>query len=163
MDENSPEGPSNCNGGREISFGSGESVGSSRTLKEEKGEEHENFGPNAGVVVKLIDAESLETSEDDEDGGPTMVQGERKMDEELISQRFRDMVLLNDVVDVSYCGADKEGKDKCDDIVLGGPQIHVYSVENSEERKSPGNSVNDNTFAMGEELIDDGAEEENVD
>lgn len=52
------------------------------------------------MVVKLIDAESLETSEDDEDGGPTMVQGERKMDEELISQRFRDMVLLDDVVDV---------------------------------------------------------------
>jgi len=73
------------------------------------------------------------------------------------------MVLFDDVVDVSHCGADKEGKDKCDDVVLGGPQIHVYSVENGKEGKPPGNSVDDDTFALGEELIDDGTEEENVD
>jgi len=84
MDENSPERPSNRNRGREISFRSGESVGSSSTLEEEEGKEHENFGPNTSMMVKFIDAKGLETSEDNKNRRPTVVQGERKMDEKFI-------------------------------------------------------------------------------
>jgi hypothetical protein len=48
-------------------------------------------------------------------------------------------------------------------IVLGSPEIHIYGVEDSKERESPGNAINYHSFSLGEELVDYGAEKEDVD
>lgn len=47
--------------------------------------------------------------------------------------------------------------------MMTSPQVDVDCVENTEEGKTPGNAVDDDAFAFGEELVDDGAEEEQVD
>lgn len=52
---------------------------------------------------------------------------------------------------------------RTNNVVVAGPQVDVYRVEDTEERKTPGDTVNDDAFAFGEELVDDGAEEEQVD
>jgi len=73
------------------------------------------------------------------------------------------MVFLDNIVNVSHCGANEEGKDKCDDVVLSSPKVHVDGVKDNKERKPPRNAINDNPFAVREELVDDGTEEEEVD
>jgi hypothetical protein len=53
----------------------------------------------------------------------------------------------------------KNGKKLTSDIVVVGPQVDVDAVQNAKERETPGNSVNNDRFAVGPELIDDGAKE----
>lgn len=45
---------------------------------------------------------------------------------------------------------------------MTSPKIDVDSIEHSQEGETPGDSVNNNSFARGEELVDDGPEEKNV-
>lgn len=52
------------------------------------------------MVCEAADTESVECGDDNEDGGPTMVEGEGEMDKEFISIRLGRVVLLDDVVDV---------------------------------------------------------------
>jgi hypothetical protein len=47
--------------------------------------------------------------------------------------------------------------------MVTSPQVDVDSIEDTEEREAPGDTVNDGTLATGEELVNDGAEKENVD
>lgn len=49
-----------------------------------------------------IDSERFEGSQDDEHRGPTMVEGERKMNPKLVVERFRRMLALDNVIDVRY-------------------------------------------------------------
>jgi len=47
--------------------------------------------------------------------------------------------------------------------MICGPEVDVDGIENAEKRKPPRNAIDDGLFACWEELVDDGAEEENVD
>jgi hypothetical protein len=49
---------------------------------------------------KCVHTESLKCSDDNEDGGPTMVKGKRKVDKEFICIALWGVMLLDNVVDV---------------------------------------------------------------
>lgn len=156
------KGEANCNGSREVTFGGGESIGGSCSFEEEQGKEDQNFGPDTSLLSDRIVTESFKGSEDDENSSPSVVQRERKVDEEFVSDRLRRVMLLDNVVNVGYCGGYEKGENKGGDITAMSPEVDVDGIENTEERESPGNSVDDNSFSIGEELVDDGAEEEKV-
>jgi len=84
------------------------------------------------------------------------------MDEELITKRHCNVMLLHNVIDVSNCGADKEGEDESNDIMTSGPEIDVDGIEDGEERESPRNAVDDCFLALREELIYDSTEKKNM-
>lgn len=46
---------------------------------------------------------------------------------------------------------------------MPGPDVHVNCVEDGKERETPANSINDDLLAAFKELVDDSAEEEQVD
>ena len=117
MGEDGPERPGDGDGGGEIALGGGESIGGSSSLQEEannnveyvkdiyraKGlqcEEDENFGPDACTMGETVDTKGIKRSDDDEDGGPTVVKREGEVDEELVGIRLGCVVFLDDVVDV---------------------------------------------------------------
>jgi hypothetical protein len=118
MSKDSPKRPSNGNGSGEIALGGGKGVGSCGALKEEpvmkyehegkqgirkvnsQSEEDKDFGPDTGSVGEGIDTECLEAGQDDEDSGPTMVQREWKVDEELVTKALRRVELFDNIVDV---------------------------------------------------------------
>lgn len=60
-------------------------------------------------------------------------------------------------------GAHEQRKDERDDIVPVAPDIHVDRVQDEEEREAPGDTVDDRLLALREELVDDVAEQEEVD
>ena len=49
------------------------------------------------------------------------------------------------------------------DEVVPHPEVDVDGVQDSKEGESPGDTVDDGLLAIGEELVDDRAEEEQVD
>lgn len=63
-------------------------------------EEGEDLGPDTSGLNGCVLAERLKRGEDDEHGGPAVVERERQVDEDLIRSALRLMVLLHDVVDV---------------------------------------------------------------
>lgn len=128
MGKDGPEGPGDSNGGREITFRRGEGVGGCGTLEEEEGKEDKDFGPDSSVVAVSVDAKRLERGQDDENSGPPVVQGEGKVNEELISIRLGRVVFLDNVIDVRDRRADEEGKDKGPDIVVRPPEVNVDGV-----------------------------------
>lgn len=158
-----PEGPGNGDRSREVTLRRGERVGGGGTLKEEERKEDKDFGPDAGMVAVGIDTECLERGQDDEDGGPAVVQGEGQVDEEFISKGLWGVVLLDNIVDVCHCRADEERKNKGPDIVVGPPKVDVDGVQNSQEREAPGNRIDNDMLAIGEELVDDSSKKQNVD
>ena len=52
---------------------------------------------------------------------------------------------------------------RTDDVVVPGPYVDVDSVEDGKEREPPADAINDDLLSALEELIDDGAEEKEVD
>jgi hypothetical protein len=98
-----PEIPSDGDAGGQITLGSREGVSSGSSLEEEKSEEDEDLSPNAGMVSDGIDTERGECGKDDEDGCPAMVEGERKVDEDLICRAGRLVVFFHNIIDVSNC------------------------------------------------------------
>jgi hypothetical protein len=54
------------------------------------------------MVVSGVDTERLEGAQNDEDGGPPVIQRERKVDEDLISVGMGRVMLLHDVIDVLF-------------------------------------------------------------
>jgi len=91
-----------------------------------------------------------------------VIQGEREMDEKLISPACWSMVLLDDIVDVSYCGADKESKDEGRDVMRIRPEVDVDGIEDGKERESPRDAINDYSFTLGEELVYNSTEKKKV-
>jgi len=91
-----------------------------------------------------------------------VVEREGEVNEELITIRLGGVIFLDDIVNVGDGRADEQSKDKGKDVIVGCPQIDVDGIEDAEQRESPGDTVNDSTFAFGEELVDDGAEEKDV-
>lgn len=43
--------------------------------------------------------------------------------------------------------------------MMAGPEIDVDGVQNGQERETPGDAVNDDALACGEELVDDGSKQ----
>ena len=64
--------------------------------------------------------------------------------------------------DVLFAGKNEDVK-RTDDIVMSAPYIDIDGVENTKERETPSYSGNDQALASGEELVDDRAEEQEVD
>jgi len=84
------------------------------------------------------------------------------MDEELITIARRAIVLLDDIVDVRYCGANEESKDESRDVIRMSPEVDVDGVEDGKERESPGDAINDYSLTLGEELVYDSTEKKKV-
>ena len=70
------------------------------TSWDSQGKENEYFRPDAGMLFVRVVTERLECRQDDEDGGPAMVEREREVDEELVGSGLRRVMLLDDVVNV---------------------------------------------------------------
>jgi len=85
------------------------------------------------------------------------------MNQKLIPPGLRGVVFLDDVVDVGDGAGDEEGEDEGYDVVVGAPQVDVDGVEDAEEGEAPGDAVDDDSFALREELVDDRSKEEDVD
>lgn len=63
-------------------------------------EEDKHLGPDAGTLRGSIDAERFERRQDNQDGRPTVVKRERKMDKDLVSGALRLVVLFDNVIDM---------------------------------------------------------------
>ena len=86
------------------------------------------------------------------------------MNEQLIAGGLDRVVLLNDVVDVADGRGDQEREDGSGDVLMVGPDGDEGGIEDGEEREPPGVSVNDGSLGADRgELVDDGAEKEEVD
>ena len=110
--ENGPEVPCDGSSGGEITLGRAERVRGSRGFEEEESEEDEDFGPNASMVRKRVDTKGSESREDDEDGGPAVIQGEWEMDEEFVRNVGGLMMLLDDVIDVRHRGGNEQSEEE---------------------------------------------------
>jgi hypothetical protein len=51
-------------------------------------------------MVGGVDAESFKSSDDNENCGPAVVEGEWEMDKELLCEALRGVVFFHDIVDV---------------------------------------------------------------
>ena len=91
-----------------------------------------------------------------------MVEREGEVDEELVGNATRLVILLHDVVDVGDDGADEERENECNDVVAARPDVDVDGVEDGEEGETPADAVDDDVLAVGRELVDDGAKEQEV-
>ena len=91
-----------------------------------------------------------------------MIEGERQVHEQLVCPALARVELLHDIVDVRDGRRDKKREDEGDDIVLVCPDVHVDGVEDSQERETPRDAVNDDPLPAREELVDDGAEKQKM-
>jgi len=114
-------------------------------------------------VGVCVTTECFEAGQEDEDGGPTVVEGERKVDEEFITQVVGSVILLDDVVDVTDSRRDAECENEGDNVVSTGPDADVECVENHEEWETPSNTIDDDTLSGIGELEDDVSEQQEVD
>jgi len=128
--EDTEKAPCNGNTGSEIAFWAGEGVSGGSGFKEEQSKEYQDLSKYTGVVSVSVHTEGLEGSEDNEIGGPSVVEREGKVNPEFIVYVLADMALLDGVIDVRDSRADEQGKDKGDDIVLAAPNIDVDGVKN---------------------------------
>jgi hypothetical protein len=91
-----------------------------------------------------------------------VIQGKREMDEELIAPGRRSVVFLDDIVDVSHCGADKESKNESRDVMTRSPEVDVDGIEDGKERESPRDAIDNYSFTLREELVYDSTEKKKV-
>lgn len=125
-----------------------------------------------------VDTECFKGGEEDEESGPSVIERERKMDEDcnelaqetsrkhkrtLISETLTSVISLDDVIDVRYRAADEQRKDKRNDIVTARPYVDIDGVEDGEQGETPSDAVDDDGFAGVGELVEEHAEEEQVD
>jgi len=161
--EDGKQGPGNGNRAGNITFRGGEGVGCRGGLQRQESQEHKDLGENASLVSAGVDTESLKGSQENEDGGPTMPKREWEVDPELIVHIAATVVLLDDVVDVADARRYEQREDKGDNIVLATPDVDVDTVERGEEGETPANAVDDDLLAAIVELVDDRAEQQEVD
>jgi hypothetical protein len=157
------EGPGDGDGASEVTFRRGEGVGGRGGLEDEEREEDEDLGPDASAVGEGVAAECLEAGQEDEDGGPTVIEGEGKVDEEFIAQVVGSVILLDDVIDMTDSRRDTEGENEGDDVVSTGPDAHVECVENCEDWETPSNTIDDDILSGIGELEDNVSEQQEVD
>lgn len=121
-----------------------------------------------------IHAESLEERDDNEDDGPcrsvsgrdtaltAMVEGEREMNKHFRSKSFV-RVRVDDIVDLGNARRDQETEHECGDVPSFDPEENVDTVKCAEEREPAANCVNHKCLAGSSELVEDHAEEEEMD
>jgi hypothetical protein len=80
-----PKSPGDGDGAREITFWSREGVGGGSAFQEEQCQEDKDLGPDTSMVCERIDTKGLECGEDNEDGGPAMVEREGQVDKDLVT------------------------------------------------------------------------------
>lgn len=59
-------------------------------------------------------------------------------------------------------GANKKREYESDNVVMACPEVNVDGGQNTEEGKTPGDTINDDVFPSGEELVDNSTEKEDV-
>jgi len=153
------EGPGDGDGTSEITLGRGECVCGSGSFEDEESKEDEDLGPDTCVVGIGVASECLKSGQEDENGGPPVVEGEGEVDKEFISHVLSLVMLLDEVIDVGYSRADEERKDEGDNVVSTRPNVYVNRVEHGQEWEAPSNSINDDVLAGISELIDEVSEE----
>jgi len=121
MSKDREQGPRYREAGRKVTLGAGESICGGSRLEKEQSKECENLGPNTGWFINRVDAECLERSDDNKNGSPPMVKGERQVDQNFVTDVGRCVELLHRVVDVGDSTAYEQRKDECEYIVLGCP------------------------------------------
>jgi hypothetical protein len=132
-------------------------------------------------VLVCVDTEGLKRGQHDEQGRPTVVQGEREVNKQLVGDLHEVVlsasytkhgsetyiaglvVLLHNVVDVRNGRRHEKREDEGEDSVPHGPEVDVNSIEDGQERETPANAIDDHLFAGCEELVDDRAEQKEVD
>jgi len=159
--ENGKEGPGDGEASREVTFGGGKCVGGSSAFEEEQCEEDKEFGPNASRLG-VRGAECFEDGKDDENGGPPVIEGEWEVDEELVIGGLGCVIFFDDIVYVGHRSANKQGKNKCKDVVFPGPKIDVDGVQDDEKGETPGDTIDDDPFSSIAELVDDRTQEKKV-
>jgi len=110
-----------------------------------------------------IHAKGLKGRDDDKNSGPAVIKRERKMDEDFVSNGRGRVMLLDLVVNVGDHGRDAEGEYEGPDVVVVTPHMDINGVQDTEERETPGDMVDDDMFPIGEELIDDSSQQKDVD
>lgn len=160
--EDGPKGPGDDGGSSDVSLVGLESVSDSSCLKEEQSEEHENLGADSGVVVSLS-SKGLESRKDDEDQSPSVIEGKGKVDEELIGEVSTSVVPLDLDVYGGDGGRDQNRGDEGEDVVLSNSEPGVSGGEETEQSESPLDLVNDESLSGLGELVDDEAEEQEMD
>ena len=61
-----------------------------------------------------------------------------------------------------YSTADEKRKDKSHDVVVFRPEVDVNQVENTKQGEAPCNTIDNDPLPSCGELVDDGAEKEEV-
>jgi len=161
--ENREEGPRNGDGARDVALGVGKRVCGGGGFEEEETEEHKHLCPYTRGLDERVHAECLKSGENNQDGRESMVQREREVDPEFVIDVLTSMVLFDNVVDVAHGAAHEKSENERNNVVLVGPNVDVNASEDREERETPADPVNNGAFAVREELVDNVAEEEQVD
>jgi len=162
MIKDTEQRPGNGNASGKITFRRREGIRRRGRLEEEKGQEDKDLGENAGVVMESVDTESIETGDEDEEGREAVPYREGQMDPKFIVNVLGRVMLLHNVIDVGDGGANQEGEDEGEDVAAMTPEIDVDGIQQDEERQAPVDGINDNLFAIVEELVDNGAEEQEM-
>lgn len=71
-------------------------------------------------------------------------------------------MLLDNIIYMGNCGADKERENEGHDVMVTGPEIDINCIQDGKKRKPPGDTVDDCLFSKREELIDNGTKEEDM-
>lgn len=112
VDKDCPEEPGDGESTGKVALGGAEGVGGSSGLKEEEGEEYKDLGPYTSMVRVGVLAECYERGKDHENGGPTVVEGEWQVNEDLVGNVCSLVMLLDDVIDVGDTRGDEQGEDE---------------------------------------------------
>jgi len=162
VDEDGEEGPCDGNGGCNVTFCGGESVGGGCGFEEEEAEEDEDLGPDTCWVGQGIDTEGFEGGEDDEDGSETVIEGEWEMDPEFVVDVLPNVMFPDNVVDVTDGAANEQSEDECYDVMLASPYVDVNAGQDSKEGETPADAIDDGALSAGEELVDDISKKEEM-
>jgi hypothetical protein len=94
------KGPGDGHAAGQVTFRGGERIRSGGALEEEQRKEDKDLCPKAGGMFSCIHAESGESREEDEQGRPPVIEGEREVNEKLVPDVLGDMIFLDNIIDV---------------------------------------------------------------
>ncbi len=83
-----------------------------KAVQDLQSEEDEDLGPDAGMLHGRVDAEGFKGGEEDEDGGPSVVEGEGEMNPDFVVQALGSMMAAHDVVYMRDGGGNEQSEDE---------------------------------------------------
>lgn len=149
-----------------------EGVTCAGTLEEEQTQEDEDVADDSGLGAVGVLAKGGESSNNGQDDGETVPEGEGQMDHKGVKEVLALVAGLEGVEDgadgTGNHQHDQEGEDGPDPVRLGvvgahGAQGGIDGVEQGEDGESPANTLDDGLVAGGVELVDDETEQKEVD